>query len=121
MASGGQPPAQHHLVPTVELRTHTDAAVCSCLQDWLDALGANKLLDVHQCLGALSYSDLARRWEMAHARLRTGHTRLTHGFLMKRAPTPYSDDCLVDFDSAAFSCGVFQAWGPSLYMFLHKL
>lgn len=44
-------------------------------------------------------------WSYAHvrghcretvlARLRTGHTRLTHGFLMSRGVVPYCDNCLV--------------------------
>ena len=33
--------------------------------------------------------------ETALAQLRTGHTRLTHGFLMSRGVEPYCDDCLV--------------------------
>ena len=33
--------------------------------------------------------------ETALARLRTGHTRLTYGFLMSRGVEPYCDDCLV--------------------------
>lgn len=36
-----------------------------------------------------------RRDEAALARLRTGHTRLTHGYLMSRGIQPYCDDCLV--------------------------
>lgn len=36
-----------------------------------------------------------RRSETALARLRTGHTRLTHGYLMSREPQPFCDDCLV--------------------------
>lgn len=55
--------------------------------DRRDTVGANKLLDVGQCLGAWRYSGLAR--------LRIGHPRLTHGFLMERTPPSYCVDCLV--------------------------
>lgn len=36
-----------------------------------------------------------RRHQTALVRLRIGHTRLTHGFLMSRDYQPYCDDCLV--------------------------
>ena len=34
-----------------------------------------------------------RRWETALARLRIGHTRLTHGFLMSKDPPPVCPRC----------------------------
>ena len=36
-----------------------------------------------------------RRTEIILARLRIGHIRLTHGFLMERGHLPYCQDCLV--------------------------
>ena len=36
-----------------------------------------------------------RRKETALCRLRIGHTRLTHGFLMSRNPPPFCEDCIV--------------------------
>ena len=36
-----------------------------------------------------------RREETALARLRIGHCRLTHGYLMERGPRPYCTDCIV--------------------------
>ena len=41
------------------------------------------------------YYVMVRRKETALCRLRIGHTRLTHGFLMSRDPPPYCEDCLV--------------------------
>ena len=38
---------------------------------------------------------MSRRKETALCRLRIGHTRFTHGFLMSRDPPPFCDDCLV--------------------------
>ena len=41
------------------------------------------------------YSAMERRRETALCRLRIGHTRFTHGFLMSKDPPPFCDDCLV--------------------------
>ena len=38
---------------------------------------------------------MTRRDEVILCRLRIGHTRLTHGFLMSRDNPPFCDDCLV--------------------------
>ncbi len=58
-------------------------------------MGANKLRSVRTELGLWSYQGLSRRWETALVRLRIGHTRLTHGFLMEGAYPPHCDDCLI--------------------------
>ena len=36
-----------------------------------------------------------RQWEVVLARLRMGHTRLTHGYLMERKPVPLCNQCNV--------------------------
>ena len=41
------------------------------------------------------YTPMPRRWETALCRLRIGHTRLTHGYLMSADPQTYCMDCLV--------------------------
>ena len=41
------------------------------------------------------YASMPRRWETALCRLRIGHTRLTHGYLMSADPQTYCMDCLV--------------------------
>ena len=41
------------------------------------------------------YTALPRKEEVILARLRIGHTRLTHSFLMEKGPQPYCEDCLV--------------------------
>ena len=38
---------------------------------------------------------MARKHEDILARLRIGHSRLTHGFLMCRGPQPFCEDCTV--------------------------
>ena len=42
-----------------------------------------------------SYQGMPRKWETVLCRLRIGHTRLTHGFLMSGSNPPDCDDCLV--------------------------
>ena len=41
------------------------------------------------------YAPMPRRWETALCRLRIGHTRLTHGYLMSASPQTFCMDCLV--------------------------
>ena len=41
------------------------------------------------------YFSLPRKFEVILSRLRIGHTRLTHGFLMEKGPQPFCNDCLV--------------------------
>ena len=41
------------------------------------------------------YAFMSRRWETALCRLRIGHTRLTHGYLMSADPQTFCMDCLV--------------------------
>ena len=41
------------------------------------------------------YTSMPRRWETALCRLRIGHTRLTHGYLMSADPQTFCMDCLV--------------------------
>ena len=42
-----------------------------------------------------AYYPMPRKKETALCRLRIGHTRLTHGYLMCQDPQPYCPDCLV--------------------------
>ena len=42
-----------------------------------------------------SYQGMPRKWETVLCRLRIGHTRLTHGFLMTGSNHPDCNDCLV--------------------------
>ena len=36
-----------------------------------------------------------RQWEVVLARLRIGHTKITHKYLMKQGHAPYCQDCVV--------------------------
>ena len=42
-----------------------------------------------------TYYPMPRKRETALCRLRIGHTRLTHGYLMCQDPPPYCSDCIV--------------------------
>ena len=57
--------------------------------------GANKMKAFVEDIHPWSYYPMPRKKETALCRLRIGHTRLTHGFLMCQDPQPYCDDCLV--------------------------
>ena len=64
-------------------------------QEW-DEVGPNKLKELTSSTHpSWSYAGLSRNFETLLCRLRIGHTRLTHGFLMSGDHQPYCDDCLV--------------------------
>jgi kelch-like protein 2/3 len=62
---------------------------------WLNTRN-NKLRTIKDSVSTWSSSyQRSRQMEIALCRLRIGHTRLTHGYLIERRPIPYCDDCLV--------------------------
>ncbi|XP_069942581.1 uncharacterized protein [Cherax quadricarinatus] len=64
-------------------------------QCWSTLLG-NKLHSIKQSIGYwLSSCHQCRGWETTLSRLRIGHTRLTHGYLMERHPVPLCEQCQV--------------------------
>ena len=63
-------------------------------QRW-NGVGPNKMLEITGILNPWKYISMPRHWEVALCRLRIGHTRLTHGFLMAGEHPTYCDDCLV--------------------------
>ena len=58
-------------------------------------LESQKMKEIASSVRPWRYSALPRQEEVVLTRLRIGHTRLTHGFLMERGPQPYCEDCLV--------------------------
>ena len=55
----------------------------------------NKLREIHPDI-PISYSRaLPRSWATKLTRLRLGHTKITHEYLMNNGPIPYCDDCIV--------------------------
>ena len=55
----------------------------------------NKMKEITTSVYPWKYYSMERRRETALCRLRIGHTRLTHGFLMSGDPPPFCEDCLV--------------------------
>ena len=79
------------LYPTIRSKIRT-----AWQNRWENLPGTNrKMLEITSSTFPWSYGSLPRRWETALCRLRIGHTRLTHGFLMADNHEPYCDDCIV--------------------------
>ena len=65
------------------------------LQEWLTT-NNNKLRNIKDDVKAWSTAcRRSRREEITLARLRMGHTRSTHEYLLKGEPQPYCEDCLI--------------------------
>lgn len=65
-------------------------------QIWQEVPPTNKLRRLKDTSGAWpSSTQMDRRTEVTLCRLRIGHTRLTHGYLMEQGPIPYCPDCIV--------------------------
>ena len=69
----------------------------SAWQFYWDLEVNNKMREITDKTKPWFYSHLSRRQEVSLCRLRIGHTRMTHGFLMSGDPPPYCEDCLVLF------------------------
>ena len=69
--------------------------VLSLWQEQWHNIGENKMKEITDVIAPLKYDSMPRRWETVLCRLRIGHTRLTHGFLMAGDHQPFCDDCLV--------------------------
>ena len=57
----------------------------------------NKMREITGKTKPWFYTHNTRKQEVSLCRLRIGHTRMTHGFLMSGDPPPYCEDCLVVF------------------------
>ena len=83
------------LVPFRDFIPHIRSAVESLWQFSWDLEGQNKMREVADHLHPWTYYPMPRRRETALCRLRIGHTRLTHGYLMCQDPQPHCSDCIV--------------------------
>ena len=54
-----------------------------------------KMSEIAKSVRPWKYYPMVRKHEVILARLRIGHSRLTHGFLMCRGPRPLCEDCIV--------------------------
>ena len=74
---------------------HVNTWVNSKWQDIWNLEIANKLKEITSVISPWKYGNMPRKWEVVLCRLRIGHTRLTHKYLMEDGHQPYCDDCLV--------------------------
>ena len=54
-----------------------------------------KMREIAKSVCPWKYYPMVRKHEVILARLRIGHSRLTHGFLMCRGLQPFYEDCIV--------------------------
>ena len=71
------------------------SAVENLWQFCWDLESSNKMREITQHIRPWSYYHMPRRRETALCRLRIGHTRLTHGYLMCQDSQPCCSDCVV--------------------------
>ena len=85
-----------HPIPFKDFYAVIKFAIRRIWQEKWDDIGQNKLRELTSSTRpSWSYAGLPRKWETMLCRLRIGHTRLTHGFLMSGDPQPFCKDCLV--------------------------
>ena len=58
-------------------------------------LETQKMKEIAESIFPWKYSTMTRQREVILSRLRIGHTRMTHGFLMSGDHQPFCEDCLV--------------------------
>ena len=82
-------------VPKGDIQAHIKKASKEAWnQRWMSTPESNKLRQITDNLSPLSNSTCSNRhWERTLARLRLGHSRLTHGHYMSRDPAPHCEHC----------------------------
>lgn len=91
-------PAPDSPVPCTDMFPAVRVAILHSWQErWNEQGVTTKIGEITRTVSRpWSYADVRdRRSQTALTRLRTGHTRLTHSYLMSREAQPYCDDCLV--------------------------
>ena len=83
-----------HPLPVNDTKPIIRSTVFSSWQFFWD-LENQKMKEIAVSIKPWKYSPMIRRKEVVLSRLRIGHTRLTHGFLMNKEPQPFCEDCLV--------------------------
>ena len=94
-ASGTGGALPRYRLPASDFKSFINSSVRRCWQECWDSVGANKLRAICTALGSFQYVGLQRKWETTLCRLRIGHTRFSHEFLLDRSPPPFCEDCLV--------------------------
>ena len=82
-------------LPSRDLYPNIKTSLHNVWQIYWDNIGSNKMREITGKICPWKYGNMTRTWEVVLCRLRIGHTRLTHGFLMAGDPQPFCDDCLV--------------------------
>ncbi len=98
-----QLPVTDYRVPFTDFRLYANKYVASRWQRRWDTLTSNKLHAVKAKLGIFpaGYRNV-RREEVILSRLRIGHTRLTHAYLLSGDPQPWCVSCDVEFSVKHF-------------------
>ena len=82
-------------LPCRDLFPSVRASINGVWQQRWNNIGPNKMREITGLVSPWKYLSMPRHWEVALCRLRIGHTRLTHGFLMAGEHPTYCEDCLV--------------------------
>jgi len=83
-------------VPCRDLYPNIKGSLMRYWQNKWDETENNKMKDIKETVRPwLSSNYKDRHMEVALCRLRIGHTRLTHGFLMDRSAPPFCMDCIL--------------------------
>ena len=89
-------PSRFHSLPATDLYPVFASLLHSRWQTCWTSVSHNKLRTIKPSISPWSVSSHRnRRWEVVLARLRIGHTRLTHSHLMSSAPPPICTSCNV--------------------------
>ena len=94
-AAAATHPVRRLAVPVEDIKPSIRRRVHEAWQDRWSNIGPNKLRAIKPSIKPWPYQGLSRRWETALARLRIGHSKMTHGHLMEGDPPPYCADCIV--------------------------
>ena len=84
---------QLHKVPYTDFLPAINKFIYDKWQQRWDTQVNNKLHSIKSTLGNTSYGDLCRKDQVKLSRIRIGHTRLTHSFLMEGLPKPVCAEC----------------------------
>ena len=83
-------------LPARDYYAHFSAALCRRWHLSWQATGPNKLCSIKNTISVWGTSCSANRYsEVVLARIRIGHCKLTHQYLMTQGPPPYCGNCLV--------------------------
>ena len=82
-------------IPDTDYLPEIKNAVRSSWQFSWNLIESNKMREITEFINPWSYKSNNRWREVALCRLRIGHTRFSHGFLMSGSYQPFCDDCLV--------------------------